>query len=38
MDSFMLQDEGVRNRVRQAEELLDPSMHWLPPLALLGRC
>lgn len=26
MDSFMLQDEGVRDRIRQAEEFLDPSM------------
>lgn len=25
MDSFMLQDEGVRDRIRQAEEFLDPS-------------
>ncbi|KAM4064771.1 MCM2/3/5 family protein [Hirsutella rhossiliensis] len=25
MDSFMLQDDGVRDRVRQAEEFLDPS-------------
>ncbi|KFH41417.1 DNA replication licensing factor-like protein [Hapsidospora chrysogenum ATCC 11550] len=24
MDSFMLQDEGVRDRIRQAEEFLDP--------------
>jgi DNA replication licensing factor MCM3 len=27
MDSFMLQDEGVRDRIRQAEEFLDPSMY-----------
>ncbi|KAG5765288.1 hypothetical protein H9Q72_006630 [Fusarium xylarioides] len=25
MDSFMLQDEGVRDRIRQAEEFLDPN-------------
>lgn len=25
MDSFMLQDEAVRDRIRQAEEFLDPS-------------
>jgi hypothetical protein len=25
MDSFMLQDDGVRDRIRQAEEFLDPS-------------
>lgn len=25
MDTFMLQDEGVRDRIRQAEDFLDPS-------------
>lgn len=25
MDSFMLQDDGVRDRIRQAEEFLVPS-------------
>ena len=32
MDSFMLQDEGVRDRIRQAEEFLDPSMISIPLL------
>jgi hypothetical protein len=27
MDSFMLQDDGVRDRIRQAEEFLVPSMN-----------
>lgn len=27
MDSFMLQDEAVRDRIRQAEEFLDPSTY-----------
>lgn len=27
MDSFMLEDEGVRDRIRQAEDFLDPSMY-----------
>jgi hypothetical protein len=31
MDSFMLQDEGVRDRIRQAEEFLDPSMSTAHP-------
>lgn len=26
MDSSMLQDEGVRNRIRQAAEFLEPGM------------
>lgn len=25
MDAFMLEDEGVRDRIRQAEDFLDPS-------------
>jgi hypothetical protein len=29
MDPFMLEDEGVRDRIRQAVEFLDPSM--IPP-------
>lgn len=29
MDSFMLQDDGVRDRIRQAEEFLVPSEHQL---------
>lgn len=31
MDSFMLQDDGVRDRIRQAEEFLVPSMNLLFP-------
>lgn len=30
MDQFMLQDEGVIDRIRQAEEFLDPSMLTTP--------
>ncbi len=26
MDPYMLEDDGVRDRIRQAEEFLDPSM------------
>lgn len=39
MDSFMLEDDGVRDRIRQAEEFLDPSMlHcFLASLNSLGR-
>jgi hypothetical protein len=35
MDSFMLQDEGVRDRVRQAEDFLDPSMLYFGVLHVL---
>lgn len=40
MDSFMLQDEGVRDRIRQAEEFLDPSKHQraVRPRLLLIYC
>lgn len=33
MDPFMLEDEGVRDRIRQAVEFLDPSMQTtaIPP-------
>jgi DNA replication licensing factor MCM3 len=36
MDSFMLQDEGVRDRIRQAEEFLDPSRP--PPSSTRDIC
>lgn len=32
MDSFMLQDEAVRDRIRQAEDFLDPSTKHRYPL------
>jgi hypothetical protein len=36
MDSFMLGDEGVRDRIRQAEEFLDPSMPTTRPCSRGG--
>ena len=36
MDGLQLRDEAVRDRIRLAEEFLDPSVYFLPKSMWLG--